>query len=205
MHIDFKESQTRVNLMRAFAGECQARQRYYQAALTAQQQKLVGLERMFRFTAEQEERHAMVFWKLMKEAAGETVDISAGFPADVSEDIQQLLDFSQNEESKEFGVVYPDFARIADDEGFTEAAQKFRLIADIENCHRARFAYYGKLYRDGMLFRSDSGEQCWLCLNCGHIHKCSEPPRECPVCSAEQGYFIREEEAAFTSCSTIQN
>ena len=101
-------------------------------------------------------------------------------------------------------MVYPDFARIADDEGFTEAAQKFRAIAEIENEHKQRFAYYAELYREGKLFRSDDTQQCWMCLNCGHIHVGSEPPRECPVCSAEQGYFIREEEAAFTSCAFIQ-
>ena len=133
MQTDLNKSQTRMNLMRAFAGECQSRQRYYQAALIAQQQKLIGLERMFRFTAEQEERHAMVFWKLMKNAAGQTVDVTAGYPADVFEDIGQLLDASQKEEEKEHVVVYPDFARIADDEGFTEAARKFRAIAEIEN------------------------------------------------------------------------
>lgn len=203
MQTSFSESQTRINLMRAFAGECQSRQRYYQAALTAQQQKLVGLERMFRFTAEQEERHAMVFWKLLKEGTGQDIDISAGFPAEVTEEIQKLLDASEREEKKEFSVVYPDFARIAADEGFTEAASKFRMIADIENSHRARFRYYGELYRSGMLFRSNDTEQYWICLNCGHIHKGSEPPQECPVCRAEQGYFIRREEAAFTSCDTV--
>jgi rubrerythrin len=102
MQANFTESQTRINLMRAFAGECQSRQRYYQAALTAQQQKLVGLERMFRFTAEQEERHAMVFWKLLKEGTGQDIDISAGFHAEVTEEIQKLLDASEREEKKEF-------------------------------------------------------------------------------------------------------
>ena len=200
MQTDLNKSQTRMNLMRAFAGECQSRQRYYQAALIAQQQKLIGLERMFRFTAEQEERHAMVFWKLMKDAAGQTVDVTAGYPADVFEDIGQLLEASQKEEEKEHVVVYPDFARIADDEGFTEAARKFRAIAEIEKEHGTRFAYYAGLYREGRLFRSDDTQQRWICLNCGHIHVGSEPPQECPVCSAEQGYFIREAEAAFTSC-----
>jgi rubrerythrin len=155
---------------------------------------------MFRFTAEQEERHAMVFWKLMKNAAGQTVDVTAGYPADVFEDIGQLLDASQKEEEKEHVVVYPDFARIADDEGFTGAARKFRAIAEIEKEHGTRFAYYAGLYREDRLFRSDDTQQRWICLNCGHIHVGSEPPQECPVCSAEQGYFIREAEAAFTSC-----
>ena len=204
MQIIFNESQTRINLMRAFAGECQARQRYYQAALTAQQQKLVGIERMFRFTAEQEERHAIVLWKLLKDSAGSTVDISAGFPADVVEDVQQLLDSSANEEQKEYSIVYPDFARIADDEGYADIASRLRMIAEIEKSHHARFRYYSELFRSGMLFRSDDTEETWICLNCGRVHKGSEPPRECPVCSAAQGYFIRESEAAFTSPDIIQ-
>ena len=90
MQVNFNESRTRQNLMRAFAGECQSRQRYYQAALIAQQQKLIGIERMFRFTAEQEERHAMVFWNLMQESAGQDIEITAGYPAAVFTDIQQL-------------------------------------------------------------------------------------------------------------------
>lgn len=195
----FNESQTRINLMRAFAGECQSRQRYYQAALTAQQQKLVGIERMFRFTAEQEERHAIVFWKHLKDSAGANIDFTAGFPADVYEDIQQLLDASADEEEKEYSIVYPDFARIAADEGFADIASDFRMVSEIEKSHNDRFRYYGGLYRSGKLFRSDDTGQTWMCLNCGHIHKGSEPPQECPLCRAAQGYFIRENEAAFTS------
>lgn len=203
MQTIFNESQTKVNLMRAFAGECQARQRYYQAALTAQQKKYIGIERMFRFTAEQEERHAMVFWKLLRDASGESVDISASYPVEVYDDIGQLLDAAAKDEDNEFSSIYPDFARIATEEGFTEAAAKLRMIAEIENCHRARFEYYGKLYHDGKLFRCDDTQQKWICLNCGHIHVGSEPPKECPVCKAEQGYFIRELEAAFTSSCII--
>lgn len=199
MQIIFDESKTRLNLMRAFAGESQSRQRYYQAALIAQQQKLVSIERVFRFTAEQEERHAMVFWKFLKDSSGGDIDFTAGFPAGVFEDIQQLLDSSAAEEEKEYSIVYPDFARIAADEGFTDIASKFRMIAEIENTHNMRFKYYGDLLRNGKLFRDDNVEQTWMCLNCGHIHKGSEPPNECPVCRAAQGYFIREYEAAFTS------
>lgn len=199
MKTGFNESQTRINLMRAFAGECQSRQRYYQAALIAQKKKLVGIERMFRFTADQEERHAMVFWKRLKDSAGGNIDFTAGFPADVYEDIQQLIDASAAEEEKEYSIVYPDFARIASEEGFSDIASDFRMVADIEKCHNARFSYYGGLHRSGKLFRSDDTEQTWICLNCGHIHKGSEPPQECPLCRAAQGYFIRENEAAFTS------
>ncbi len=195
---NFNESQTKINLMRAFAGECQARQRYYQGALAAQKQFLVGLERMFRFTAEQEEQHAKIYFELLKDAAGEEIEINAGFPADVYTDMQQLLDAAAKAEEKENGIIYPDFERIARDEGFQQAAAKFKMIGAIENSHRERFAYYAGLWRDGMMFRSQSSEERWMCLNCGHIHTGSEPPTECPVCGVQQGYFIREAEAPFT-------
>lgn len=199
MKINFNESQTKINLMRAFAGESQARQRYYQSALIAQKQYLVSLERMFRFTAEQEEQHAIIFFNLLKEAAGQSIEITAGYPADAYTDIQQLLDSAAKAESDEFGIVYPDFALIAQNEGFNEAASKFKMIGEIENSHRARFEYYAKLWRDGMMFRSESTEERWMCLNCGHIHVGSEPPTACPVCGVKQGFFIREAEAPFTS------
>ena len=92
MQTNFNESQTKINLMRAFAGESQSRMRYYLAALTAQKQYLVGLERMFRFTADQEEHHAQVFFDLLRDAAGEDILINADFPADSYTDLQQLLD-----------------------------------------------------------------------------------------------------------------
>lgn len=203
MQIDFNESQTKINLMRAFAGESQSRMRYYLAALTAQKQYLVGLERMFRFTADQEEHHAQVFYDLLKDAAGEEIEIKSDFPADVYEDLQQLLDASANSENKEFSEIYPDFARIAAEEGFTDIGNKFRMIAKIEDSHKHRFEYYADLMRKGMLFRSEDTEERWMCLNCGHIHIGSEPPQNCPVCGVQQGFYIREAEAPFTSCEII--
>ncbi|MCR4794291.1 MAG: rubrerythrin family protein [Ruminococcus sp.] len=203
MQTIFNESQTKINLMRAFAGECQSRQRYYQAALTAQQKKLIVIERLFRFTAEQEERHAMVFWKLMEQTEGQHIDISCGYPVEVTDDIGQLLAAAEKDEENEACSIYPDFARIATGEGFAEAAAKFRMIGDIEEQHRARFEYYSKHYCEGTLFRSGDPEQRWICLNCGHIHVGTEPPQNCPVCNADRGYFLREAEAAFTSCREL--
>ena len=203
MQIVFNESQTKINLMSAFAGECQARHRYYFAALTAQEQNLIGLERIFRFTAEQEERHAKQFYELMKDASGTQIRINADFPVDVSTDLKNLLESAEKAEKTEFSEVYPNFAQIASQEGFFEIQSKFNLIAKIEENHLKRFEYYAKLMREDKLFRSDSSEQRWMCLNCGHIHTGSEPPESCPVCGAQQGYFIREEEAAFTSPTII--
>ena len=199
MQTNFNESQTKINLMRAFAGESQSRMRYYLAALTAQKQYLVGLERMIRFTADQEEHHAQVFYDLLKDAAGEDILINADFPADSYTDLQQLLDAAAKGENKEFLEVYPDFARIAAEEGFTDIGSKFRMIAKIEDYHKHRFQYYADLMRNDMLFRSEDTSERWMCLNCGHIHTGSEPPQNCPVCGVKQGFYVREAEAAFTS------
>ena len=177
MKVIFNESGTKENLMRAFAGECQARHRYYFAALTAQEQNLVGLERMFRFTAEQEERHAKQFYELLKEATGTEVNITADYPVNVYTELQKLLDAAARNENSESSEIYPRFAQIAAQAGYPEIQQKFSMIAKIEDSHNRRFEYYAKLMREGMLFRSESTEQSWLCLNCGHIHTGSEPPQ----------------------------
>ena len=198
MQTIFNESRTKTNLMRAFAGESQSRMRYYLAALTAQQQYLVGLERMFRFTAEQEEQHAKVFYEILKESAGQMINIEADFPADVYTDLRQLLEASANGEEREYAEVYPDFARIAAEEGFADISRTFRMIADIEDKHKHRFKYYADLMNKDMLFRSDNTEEKWMCLNCGHIHTGSEPPQNCPVCGVKQGFYVREAEAPFT-------
>ncbi|MBR1823528.1 MAG: rubrerythrin family protein [Ruminococcus sp.] len=204
MQTNFNESRTKLNLMRAFAGESQSRMRYYLAAVTAQQQFMVGIERMFRFTAEQEEHHAKVFFELLKDAAGEEIPIKADFPADVYTDLQQLLDAAAKGEDKEFSEIYPEFARVAAEEGFTDIGEKFRMIAEIEDKHKHRFQYYADLMRKDMLFRSDDTEEKWMCLNCGHIHTGSEPPQQCPVCAVKQGFYVREPEAPFTSCNIMK-
>ena len=198
MQTIFCESRTKEALMRAFAGECQSRQRYYQAALTAQQQNHIVLERMFRFTAEQEERHAKQFFELLSQCAGEKIEISGSYPASVYNDLGQLLKSSAEEEYHEAVEVYPEFSKIAREEGFPDIASKFDMIAKIEDSHHKRFDYYLKLWEADMLQRSESTEEVWICLNCGHIHTGSEPPSECPVCGAQKGYFLREPEAPFT-------
>lgn len=197
METNFLKSQTRENLMRAFAGESQARNRYTFAKQAALEKNLYVISEVFRFTAAQEEQHAKIFYELMKESAGHNVEITAGYPADVYDELQKLIDTSANNENDEAESIYPDFAKIARDEGFAKAASKFTLIAAIEREHRERFAYYGKLMREERLFKSDKTER-WLCLNCGHIHEASEAPIACPTCGVQQGYFIREAEAPFT-------
>ena len=190
-------TKTEKNLWEAYAGESKARNRYTFAKLSAQEQNMYVLSEVFRFTAEQEEQHAKIFYELMKEASGGEINITADYPVEVTDSLQKLLDSSANNENAEAESIYPQFAEIAKQEGFTKASSKFELIAEIENIHRKRFEYFGALLRDDKLHKSDKSER-WLCLNCGHIHEGTEAPMMCPVCSVQQGYFIRESDAPFT-------
>ena len=189
---------TKSSLMRAFAGECMAETRYLLAEAAAQKQQLAAIAKLFRFTAEQERQHAKVLQQLMGGMAVSDIDITAGYPVHYSDDIQQLLDFAVSGETAESQSAYPDFARIARDEGLGDIAEKFEMIAAVEDSHRRRFEYYAGLMRSGKLFCSDDENERWICLNCGHIHTGSEPPEQCPLCGVPKGWRIREKEAAFT-------
>ena len=196
MSKSFKESETLKNLMRAFAGESQARNRYTFAASLCQKQQLHVLEAVFTFTANQEKEHAEIFYNHMKEVAGETVHIDGGYPVDLTNDVAQLLRQAQHNEFEEFDPVYPSFAQTARQEGFPQAAASFEQIAKIEKAHGNRFQRFAELLEGGKLFVSDAN--CgWLCLNCGHIHEGLQAPKACPVCSHDQGFFIRLEMAPY--------
>ena len=190
MSVDFKSSETLKNLMRAFAGESQARNRYTFAAGLCQQQKMQVLADVFTFTAGQEKEHAEIFYNHMKDLAGETVHIDGGYPVDITNDILQLLHRAQHNEFEEHDPVYKDFADTAQKEGFPKVAASFRQIAEIEKTHGSRFAYLADLLDQGRLFPSER-QTAWMYLNCGYIYEGTEAPRLCPVCEHDQGYYIR--------------
>lgn len=196
--MQLKDSQTKINLMRSFAGESQARNRYTYAAEAAKKQNLHVIEAVFKFTAEQEKEHGKIFYNFLKELTGETITIDGGYPVGVYDDILKLLRSSQHNEFEEFEPVYPDFAKIANQEGFTNIGAKFNQIAKIEKTHGDRFGMFADLLEQGRLFVSDVEEE-WMCLNCGYVHKSSEAPKTCPVCSHPQGYFVRLKLAPFTA------
>ena len=131
MAVDFKTSETKNNLMRAFAGESQARNRYTFAASQAKQQKLQVLERIFKYTADQEKEHAKVFYDFLKEMAGETIHIDGGYPVDVDPGLAGLLRMAEHNEMEEYGVVYKAFGDKAKEEGFKAIAYAFYQIAEI--------------------------------------------------------------------------
>lgn len=188
--MELKNSETLKNLMRAFAGESQARNRYTFAAQLCQKQKLQVVGDVFTFTAGQEKEHAEVFYDLMKDAAGETIQIEGGYPVDITNDIVQLLRRAQHNEYEEHDPVYKDFAETARKEGFPQIAAKFQKIAEIEQTHGNRFGHLADLLEQGKLF-SESRKETWMCLNCGYLYEGTEAPKNCPVCDHDQGYFVR--------------
>lgn len=191
-------SSTELNLMRAFAGESQARNRYTFAAEQAKKENLPVIEMVFKFTANQEKEHAKIFYNFLKEMTGKNIAIDGSYPVDIYGTTLELLRASQHNEFEEFEPVYPDFGTIAAQEGFQQIGSKFNDIAKIEKSHGERFGMFADWLEQGKLFVSDVEEE-WMCLNCGHIHKSSEAPKACPICNHPQGYFIRLAFAPFTS------
>ncbi len=191
--MDFKNSQTKLNLLKAFAGESQARNRYTFAACEAQNQNLIVIERLFTFTANQEKEHAELFYNSLKDLSGENIEITGTYPIDISTDISELLGSAMHNEFEEYDSVYKTFSKIAKEEGFLRESYLFSQIAEIEKVHGKRFEYFKKLLDEDKLFINDN-ETAWFCLNCGHIHTSAGAPIVCPVCNHNQGYFIRYNE-----------
>lgn len=196
MAIDFKESNTKVNLMRAFAGESQARNRYTIAAETAREQKLYAVSQIFLFTAEQERAHAERFYDLLKNLSGTTIQIDGGYPVDHFDSVIQLLGAAEHNEMEEADDVYLDFAHEAKKEGFTEISSAFLQIAKIEAVHGRRFGKLKELLEKDLYFESKEPTS-WMCLNCGQIHHGKMVPGVCPVCRYDKGYFIPAELAPY--------
>lgn len=202
MPTNFKESETRLNLMRAFAGESQARNRYTFAAAQAKSQQLHVIEAIFTFTANQEKEHAEIFYNHLKPSSGENLFIDGGYPIDINADTAQLMRLAMHNEYQEYDDVYKAFGKTAENEGFAEIAFSFNKIAEIEKVHGDRFSKYAELLEQNKLFVSDVVCK-WMCLNCGHIFEGKEAPEKCPVCSHNQGYFIRFELSPYEPVKNI--
>lgn len=196
-NVDFAKSQTRENLMRAFAGESQARNRYTFAASLAKKEGLTVVSQVFAFTAAQEQAHAKVFYDLLKELSGQTIEVDGTYPVDLYPDTLGQLRAAQHNEYQEFEHDYAEFGRIARQEGFEVIGGRFEMIAQIEKTHGDRFGLFADLLEGKKLF-ADGEETVWMCLNCGELIRASQAPALCPVCSHDQGHFIRLEMAPFT-------
>ena len=181
-NVAFDKSQTKDNLMRAFAGESQARNRYTFAASQAKKEGLAVVSQVFTFTAAQEQAHAKAFYKFLQELSGQTISVDGTYPVDLYPDTLSQLKAARHNEYQE---------------GFDLIGARFEMIAKIEKTHGDRFGLFADLLEGNRLF--DNGEETvWMCLNCGQIITATAAPQLCPVCSHEQGYFIRLNLAPFT-------
>ncbi len=183
-----KGTKTAENLMKAFAGESQARNRYHYYASTAKKEGYVQISNLFLETAENEKEHAKRFLKFLKEDLnGEMVEINASYPVALGDTKFNLL-AAANGENEEWSELYPDFAAAADKEGFPAIALVFRKIAEVEKHHEARYRKLLSNIEKGIVFKKDTVIQ-WKCNNCGYIHKGESAPELCPACAHPQAYF----------------
>lgn len=190
MITDFSQSNTRLNLMKSFAGECQAIQRYNIASSFASKNKMQVVSKLFSDIASQEKEHAEIFYEFLKPFSGENIMFSGDSPVDIFDSVLDFLKKAAKNELDEFNV-YPSFAEIAANEGFSDIAQKFASIAKIEESHGEKFEKMAKLIENDELFTSKSGNGKWVCMKCGNIHDGPQAPEKCPVCGHNRGFFVK--------------
>lgn len=203
MDTNLKTSETAKNLMRAFAGESQARNRYTFSASAAKKEGLPVIQAVFQFTADQEKEHAEIFYKFLKEMTGETIHIDGGYPVDMFDKTLDLLKAATHNEHEEHDVVYKNFGDEALKEGFDRIGKVFHMIAEVEKTHEDRFALFANLLESGKLFVSEV-QTGWVCINCGYIYEGKTAPKYCPVCEHEQGFFVRLDMAPYVNLREIK-
>jgi len=180
-----KGTKTEKNVLAAFAGESQARNRYTFFASAAKKEGYEQISANFLLTADQEKEHAKLLFKFLE---GGEVEIKAAFPAGTIGTTAQNLKGAAAGENHEWDSMYPEFAKIADEEGFPEMAKVMRNIAVAEKNHEERFRGFLKAIEDGTTFKRASKVR-WTCRNCGYVHEGTEPPESCPACAHPKAYF----------------
>ncbi len=180
-----KGTQTEKNLLIAFAGESQARNRYTYFASTARKEGLMQIAAIFAETADQEKEHAERFFKFLE---GGEVEITESFPAGIIGDTLENLRAAAAGEEHEWSELYPGFAKVAREEGFAEIAAAFDAISIAEKQHGKRYTDLANNLDAGRVFRRD-GKVVWRCRNCGYLHEAEEAPEVCPACLHPKAYF----------------
>ncbi|MEI8012589.1 MAG: rubrerythrin family protein [Candidatus Omnitrophota bacterium] len=180
-----KGTQTEKNLLKAFAGESQARNRYKMFAGAAKEDGFDQIAAVFLETAHNEEHHAEVFFAFLE---GGGVEITATYPAGIVAGTFENLVAAADGEHEEFVALYPCFADVAEKEGFIKIANQFRMIAKVEKEHEDRYRKLAANVKDGRVFVRDA-ESTWICRECGHIHTGKQAPKACPVCQNPQSVF----------------
>jgi len=182
---NIKGSQTEKNLLKAFAGESQARNRYTYFAKVAKKEGFEQISEFFLETAEQEKNHAKSFFKFLD---GGDVEITAMFPAGKIGTTAENLKAAAKGENEEWTKLYPEFARIAEEEGFNKVSSMFKLIAKIEEVHETRYLKLLKNIEEGKVFAKDKPVK-WQCKKCGYVYEGSKALANCPACNHPQAYF----------------
>ncbi len=183
--MELKGSKTEKNLMAAFAGESQARNRYSYFASKAKKEGYVQISDIFTETANQEKEHAKRLFKLME---GGEVEITGSFPSGVVGDTYNNLMASAAGENHEHTIMYPEFAQIARDEGFKLIAAVFASIAVAEKQHEKRYIELAENIKAGRVYERD-GIVIWRCRNCGFLHEAKKAPKVCPACDHPRAHF----------------
>lgn len=183
--MDLKGSRTEVNLMKAFAGESQARNRYNFFADKAKKEGYERIAAIFELTAEQERVHAKKFFSFL---TGGMTEITAAFPAGVVGSTLENLEAAAAGEHEEHTALYPEFADVAREEGFANVAKVFDAIRVAEKYHEKRYRLLADDLRQGALFKKEENTS-WYCRKCGYIHEGPEAPDFCPACNHPKAYF----------------
>ena len=185
MSKSIKGSRTEKNLLAAFAGESQARNRYTYFASAARKEGLEQIANIFIETAENEKEHAKVFFQCLE---GGKVEIIAGYPAGAIRDTKSNLEAAADGEKMEWTTIYADFSKIARDEEFPEIAGSFDQISKVERFHEARYRKLINNVANGEVFKRKAPVK-WHCINCGYVYEGAEPPRQCPSCKHPQSFY----------------
>lgn len=185
---DLKGSKTAENLMKAFAGESQARTRYTYYSSIAKKEGFVQISNIFAETAENEKEHAKRFYKFLVACLNEEmVSINAAYPVAMGDTKLNLLAAAAGE-NEEWSELYPQFADVADAEGYPEVAAVFRKISEVEKRHEARYRKLAANIEAGLVFKRPENHE-WKCNNCGYIHTGPNAPDMCPACAHPKDHF----------------
>lgn len=186
---NLKGTKTAKNLMKSFAGECQARTRYTYYSSIAKKEGYVQISNIFIETAEQEKEHAKRFYKFLKsDFVDEAIEIQASYPVSFHEETAKNLKAAANGENEEWTELYPEFAKVAEEEGFTEIATVYKKILEVERAHERRYRKLLENIENDTVFKKEKAVM-WKCNNCGYIYEGIEAPKVCPACAHPQGYF----------------
>jgi rubrerythrin len=186
--MQLKGSETAKNLLKAFAGESQARNRYTYFASAAKKEGFEQISAIFLETADNEKEHAKVFFNHLQAYGGLPLEIDAKYPAGKIGTTSENLLAAANGEKEEWGTLYPEFEKIARKEGFKEIADSFKEISEVEEKHEKRYRKLLKNVEENKVFKKDKVVR-WKCRNCGYIHEGKEAPKQCPACKHPQAYY----------------